>query len=99
MLFEKKIQQSQCSKNTFICFLTTESKEARRGEKSKEDGLHSSPALDSSYFEVPTKEGHMANNGIHEIPTKDTDDAPSQSHTTAGEKRSRGLGLFIFILT
>uniref|UniRef100_A0A3B5M2X8 Centrosomal protein 170Aa n=1 Tax=Xiphophorus couchianus TaxID=32473 RepID=A0A3B5M2X8_9TELE len=63
----------------------SESKEARRGEKSKEDGLHSSPALDSSYFEVPTKEGHMANNGIHEIPTKDTEDAPSQSHTTAAQ--------------
>uniref|UniRef100_A0A096LWA9 Centrosomal protein 170Aa n=1 Tax=Poecilia formosa TaxID=48698 RepID=A0A096LWA9_POEFO len=37
------------------------------------------------YFEVPTKEGHMANNGIHEIPTKDTEDAPSQSHTTAAQ--------------
>ncbi|XP_043991524.1 centrosomal protein of 170 kDa isoform X2 [Gambusia affinis] len=63
----------------------SESKEARRGEKAKEDGLHASPALDSSYFEVPTKEGHMANNGIHEIPTKDTEDAPSQSHTTAAQ--------------
>ncbi|XP_054885856.1 centrosomal protein of 170 kDa isoform X3 [Poeciliopsis prolifica] len=63
----------------------SESKESRRGEKAKEDGLHVSPALDSSYFEVPTKEGHMANNGIHEIPTKDTEDAPTQSHTTAAQ--------------
>ncbi|KAM4729715.1 LOW QUALITY PROTEIN: centrosomal protein of 170 kDa [Anableps anableps] len=62
----------------------SESKEARRGEKTKEDGLHAS-ALDSSYFQVPTKEGHMANNGIHEIPNQDTEDAPSQSHTTAAQ--------------
>lgn len=64
----------------------SESKEARRGDKCKEDSLHASTAHDSSYFEIPTKEGHMANNGIHEIPTKDTEGAPSQSH--AGERKT-----------
>ncbi|KAM6916317.1 centrosomal protein of 170 kDa isoform 2-T2 [Xenentodon cancila] len=63
----------------------SESKEARRGDKSKEDGLHASTAHDSSYFEIPTKEGHMANNGIHEIPTKDTEDAPTHSHATTAQ--------------
>ncbi|XP_029305370.1 LOW QUALITY PROTEIN: centrosomal protein of 170 kDa [Cottoperca gobio] len=51
----------------------SDSKEARRGEKAKDDSLNASSAHDSSYFEMPTKEGHMANNGIHEIPTKDTE--------------------------
>ncbi|XP_047207392.1 centrosomal protein of 170 kDa isoform X2 [Girardinichthys multiradiatus] len=63
----------------------SESKEARRGEKAKEESLHASPALDSSYFEIPTKEGHMASNGIHEIPTKDTEDSPTQNHTAAAQ--------------
>ncbi|KAM4591398.1 centrosomal protein of 170 kDa isoform 13-T14 [Odontesthes bonariensis] len=61
----------------------SESKEARRGDKAKEDGLHASSANDSSYLEIPTKEGHMANNGIHEIPTKDTEGA--SSHTGAAQ--------------
>uniref|UniRef100_A0A3Q4AZ19 CEP170 C-terminal domain-containing protein n=1 Tax=Mola mola TaxID=94237 RepID=A0A3Q4AZ19_MOLML len=60
----------------------SDSKEARRGEKAKEDVLHASSAHDSSYFEIPTKEGHMTNNGIHEIPTKDTED--NNTHTTTG---------------
>lgn len=68
--------------NIFTCFSTSDSKEARRGEKAKEEGLHASSAHDSSYFEIPTKEGHMANNGIHEIPTKDTE---GTSAHTAGE--------------
>ncbi|TMS04815.1 Centrosomal protein of 170 kDa [Larimichthys crocea] len=59
----------------------SDSKEARRGEKAKEEGLHASSAHDSSYFEIPTKEGHMANNGIHEIPTKDTEG--TSAHTAA----------------
>ncbi|XP_061601995.1 centrosomal protein of 170 kDa isoform X3 [Cololabis saira] len=63
----------------------SESKEARRGDKSREDGLHASTAHDSSYFEIPTKEGHMANNGIHEIPTKDTEEAPTQNPVTAAQ--------------
>lgn len=61
----------------------TDSKEARRGDKSKEDGLHATAAHDSSYFEIPTKEGHMANNGIHEIPTKDTEG--TSTHSASGE--------------
>ncbi|XP_037637546.1 centrosomal protein of 170 kDa isoform X4 [Sebastes umbrosus] len=62
----------------------SDSKEARRGEKAKEDGLHASTAHDSSYFEMPTKEGHMVNNGIHEIPTKDTEGtaAAAQGHAS-----------------
>ncbi|XP_034538111.1 centrosomal protein of 170 kDa isoform X2 [Notolabrus celidotus] len=62
-----------------------DSKEARRGEKAKEDSLHATAAHDSSYFELPTKEGHMANNGIHEIPTKDTEGgatAAAQGHAS-----------------
>ncbi|XP_042358561.1 centrosomal protein of 170 kDa isoform X2 [Plectropomus leopardus] len=60
----------------------SDSKEARRGEKAKEDGLHAS-THDSSYFEMPTKEGHVASNGIHEIPTKDTEG--TTTHTTAAQ--------------
>ncbi|XP_034407673.1 centrosomal protein of 170 kDa isoform X8 [Cyclopterus lumpus] len=59
-------------------------KEARRGEKAKEDGLHASTSHDSSYFEMPTKEGHMASNGIHEIPTKDTEGTASQNSSAQG---------------
>uniref|UniRef100_A0A3B4Z3M5 Centrosomal protein 170Aa n=1 Tax=Seriola lalandi dorsalis TaxID=1841481 RepID=A0A3B4Z3M5_SERLL len=62
----------------------SDSKESRRGEKAKEDGLHASTAHDSSYFEIPTKEGHMANNGIHEIPTKDTEGSATHSTTAQG---------------
>ncbi|XP_068424834.1 centrosomal protein of 170 kDa isoform X3 [Clinocottus analis] len=59
-------------------------KEARRGEKAKEDSLHASASHDSSYFEMPTKEGHMASNGIHEIPTKDTEGTPSSNSAAQG---------------
>ncbi|KAM9727397.1 centrosomal protein of 170 kDa isoform 4-T4 [Menidia menidia] len=63
----------------------SESKEARCGDKTKDDSLHASSANDSSYFELPTKEGHMANNGIHEIPTKDTEGAPGQNQITTAQ--------------
>ncbi|XP_041645219.1 centrosomal protein of 170 kDa isoform X2 [Cheilinus undulatus] len=62
----------------------SDSKEGRRGEKSKEDGFHAATTHDSSYFEIPTKEGHMANNGIHEIPTKDTEGTTTHSTTAQG---------------
>uniref|UniRef100_UPI0037E8A359 centrosomal protein of 170 kDa n=1 Tax=Semicossyphus pulcher TaxID=241346 RepID=UPI0037E8A359 len=62
----------------------SDSKEARRGEKAKEDGLHATASHDSSYFEIPTKEGHMANNGIHEIPTKDTEGTSTHSAAAQG---------------
>ncbi|KAM3606385.1 uncharacterized protein V6R79_015126 [Siganus canaliculatus] len=61
----------------------SDSKDSRRGEKAKEDHLHASSTHDSSYFEIPTKEGHMANNGIHEIPTKDTEG--SSTHASAAQ--------------
>ncbi|XP_035462764.1 centrosomal protein of 170 kDa isoform X2 [Scophthalmus maximus] len=62
----------------------SDAKEARRGEKAKEDCLHASTAHDSSYFEIPTKEGHVATNGIHEIPTKDTEgsNVTAQGHAS-----------------
>lgn len=60
-----------------------DSKEARRADKAKEDILLASSAHDSNYFDIPTKEGHMANNGIHEIPTKDTEG--NGAHTTAAQ--------------
>ncbi|XP_028983256.1 centrosomal protein of 170 kDa isoform X2 [Betta splendens] len=63
--------------------MEAESKEARRAEKAKEDNLQASATHDSSYFEIPTKEGHMANNGIHEIPTKDTEG--NYTHTTTAQ--------------
>ncbi|XP_043111368.1 centrosomal protein of 170 kDa isoform X5 [Puntigrus tetrazona] len=49
-----------------------ESKETKRGDKSKENGLGPLGA-EPSYFEIPSKEGQMAQNSIHEIPTKDTE--------------------------
>ncbi|KAK2824498.1 hypothetical protein Q5P01_021673 [Channa striata] len=61
----------------------SESKEVRRGEKAKGDNIYAPTAHDSSYLEIPTKEGHMASNGIHEIPTKDTEGTPT--HATAAQ--------------
>ncbi|XP_067278595.1 centrosomal protein of 170 kDa isoform X2 [Pseudorasbora parva] len=52
----------------------TESRENKRGDKSKENGLGPVGA-EASYFEIPNKEGQMAQNSIHEIPTKDTEGA------------------------
>lgn len=52
----------------------TESKENKRGDKSKKNGLGPVGA-EASYFEIPSKEGQMAQNSIHEIPTKDTEGA------------------------
>uniref|UniRef100_A0A3Q3D321 Centrosomal protein 170Aa n=1 Tax=Hippocampus comes TaxID=109280 RepID=A0A3Q3D321_HIPCM len=53
---------------SFFC-KSTEGKEARRGE----DGHH------PGYMEIPTKENHpVATNGIHEIPTKDTEGSGSR---------------------
>ncbi|XP_078144875.1 centrosomal protein of 170 kDa [Centroberyx gerrardi] len=63
----------------------SDSREARRGEKAREDGLHASTGHDPSYFEIPTKEGIMATNGIHEIPTKDTEGTATNAHTAAAQ--------------
>ncbi|XP_072533835.1 centrosomal protein of 170 kDa isoform X3 [Salminus brasiliensis] len=59
----------------------TESKEAKRTEKSKENGL-SSLGPEPSYFEIPSKEGQMAENSIHEIPTKDTEGSAAAKSAT-----------------
>ncbi|XP_055020354.1 LOW QUALITY PROTEIN: centrosomal protein of 170 kDa [Boleophthalmus pectinirostris] len=61
----------------------SDSKEAHQREKTKEDSLHASTGHNSSLFDIPTKENHMANNGIHEIPTKDTE-GPTQTTTAQG---------------
>ncbi|XP_028324475.1 centrosomal protein of 170 kDa isoform X2 [Gouania willdenowi] len=62
----------------------SEGKESRRGEKAKEDGFHAASSHNSSYFEVPTKESHMATNGIHEIPTKDVEGAANLNAAAQG---------------
>ncbi|XP_059373724.1 centrosomal protein of 170 kDa-like isoform X2 [Carassius carassius] len=69
----------------------TENKETKRGDKSKENGLGPIGA-EPRYFEIPSKEGQMALNSIHEIPTKDnegtgatksaTDSAGAQTNTS-----------------
>lgn len=59
----------------------TESKETKRGDKSKENGLGPVGA-EPSYFEIPSKEGQMAQNSIHEIPTKDTEGAAAAKSAT-----------------
>ncbi|XP_059928709.1 centrosomal protein of 170 kDa isoform X2 [Gadus macrocephalus] len=57
----------------------SDSREARRGEKLRADGLQDPCGLDTL-----TKEGKMADNGIHEIPTKDTEgsNASAQGHAS-----------------
>uniref|UniRef100_A0AAQ5YMC7 CEP170 C-terminal domain-containing protein n=1 Tax=Amphiprion ocellaris TaxID=80972 RepID=A0AAQ5YMC7_AMPOC len=65
--------------NSFKQETKSSTKKHDSSTSAKEDGLHASAGQDSSYFEIPTKEGHMANNGIHEIPTKDTEG--SAAHT------------------
>uniref|UniRef100_A0A8C7XXK7 Centrosomal protein 170Aa n=1 Tax=Oryzias sinensis TaxID=183150 RepID=A0A8C7XXK7_9TELE len=69
--------------NSFKQESKSEGKDAHRGDRGKED-LHASTTHVSSYLEIPNKEGHMANNGIHEIPTKDTDSAANtaQGHAS-----------------
>ncbi|XP_042592634.1 centrosomal protein of 170 kDa-like isoform X4 [Cyprinus carpio] len=59
-----------------------ESKETKRGDKSKENGLGPVGA-EPSYFEIPSKEGQMAQNSIHEIPTKDTEGTGAAKSATA----------------
>ncbi|XP_052428715.1 centrosomal protein of 170 kDa isoform X7 [Carassius gibelio] len=59
-----------------------ESKETKRGDKSKENGLGPVGA-EPSYFELPSKEGQMAQNSIHEIPTKDTEGTGAAKSATA----------------
>ncbi|XP_068587916.1 centrosomal protein of 170 kDa isoform X2 [Cebidichthys violaceus] len=81
---ENSFKQELKSSNKKHDSSVSDSKEARRGEKAKEDGLHESTAHDSSYFEMPTKEGHMASNGIHEIPTKDTEGTAAQNSAAQG---------------
>lgn len=65
----------------FACFSHTDGKELRRGERAKEEIPHAASSQTSNYFEIPTKDAHMANNGIHEIPTKDTDGGVAPTST------------------
>ncbi|XP_059422452.1 centrosomal protein of 170 kDa-like isoform X2 [Carassius carassius] len=59
-----------------------ESKETKQSDKSKENGLGPVGA-EPSYFELPSKEGQMAQNSIHEIPTKDTEGTGAAKSATA----------------
>uniref|UniRef100_A0A673KQF4 Centrosomal protein of 170 kDa-like n=1 Tax=Sinocyclocheilus rhinocerous TaxID=307959 RepID=A0A673KQF4_9TELE len=58
------------------------SKDTKRSDKSKENGLGPVGA-EPSYFEIPSKEGQMAQNSIHEIPTKDTEGTGAAKSATA----------------
>ncbi|XP_066534518.1 centrosomal protein of 170 kDa isoform X4 [Hoplias malabaricus] len=60
----------------------TDSKEAKRTEKSKENGI-GSIGPEPSYFEIPSKDGQMTENSIHEVPTKDTE-GNAATKSTAG---------------
>ncbi|KAM4607866.1 centrosomal protein of 170 kDa [Polymixia lowei] len=80
---ENSFKQETKSPNKKQDSSTADNREARRGEKPKEGSLHASTGQDPSYFEIPTKEGPMADNGIHEIPTKDTEG--TNAHTTAAQ--------------
>uniref|UniRef100_A0AAY5EGY2 Centrosomal protein 170Aa n=1 Tax=Electrophorus electricus TaxID=8005 RepID=A0AAY5EGY2_ELEEL len=51
---------------------STDGKEAKRAEKARENGL-GPLGPEPSYFEIPSKDSHMAESSIHEIPTKDTE--------------------------
>uniref|UniRef100_H3CPV1 Centrosomal protein 170 n=1 Tax=Tetraodon nigroviridis TaxID=99883 RepID=H3CPV1_TETNG len=62
----------------------SDGKELRRGERAKEEIPHAASSQTSNYFEIPTKDAHMANNGIHEIPTKDTDGGVAPTSTAQG---------------
>ncbi|KAM8852586.1 centrosomal protein of 170 kDa isoform 2-T2 [Synchiropus picturatus] len=62
----------------------TEGKDVRRGEKAKAEGLPASAGHDHGFSEIPTKEHRLANNGIHEIPTKDTEGSVTQSANAQG---------------
>lgn len=75
-------QETKSSSKKHDSTSATDCKEAHRREKTKEDGLHASTGHDSSLFDNLTKENHMANNGIHEIPTKDIE---GSSHSTAAQ--------------
>uniref|UniRef100_A0AAY4DLI2 FHA domain-containing protein n=1 Tax=Denticeps clupeoides TaxID=299321 RepID=A0AAY4DLI2_9TELE len=59
-----------------------------RGDRSKENGL-GPLSSESTYMELPSKEGQMANSSIHEIPTKDT-----EGETTAAGTAAQGHASF-----
>uniref|UniRef100_A0A8C5HCE2 Centrosomal protein 170 n=1 Tax=Gouania willdenowi TaxID=441366 RepID=A0A8C5HCE2_GOUWI len=67
-----------------------ENKTKKHEVSAKEDGFHAASSHNSSYFEVPTKESHMATNGIHEIPTKDVEGAGHASFTIEFDTTSPG---------
>ncbi|XP_058240501.1 centrosomal protein of 170 kDa isoform X5 [Hemibagrus wyckioides] len=46
--------------------------DTKRTEKAKENGV-SAAGPEPSYFEIPSKDGQMAEDSIHEVPTKDTE--------------------------
>uniref|UniRef100_A0AAY4DNX7 FHA domain-containing protein n=1 Tax=Denticeps clupeoides TaxID=299321 RepID=A0AAY4DNX7_9TELE len=60
----------------------------RRSLNNKENGL-GPLSSESTYMELPSKEGQMANSSIHEIPTKDT-----EGETTAAGTAAQGHASF-----
>ncbi|TRY65767.1 hypothetical protein DNTS_003194 [Danionella cerebrum] len=70
-----------------------ESKGAKRGDKSKENGLGPAGA-ETGYFEIPAKEGQMAQSSIHEIPTKDTEGTEG-ANSAAGNAAAQANTSFV----
>lgn len=64
----------------FLCL--TDTKETKRTEKAKENGV-SAAGPEPSYFEIPSKEGQMAEDSIHEVPTKDTESSAAAAAKAA----------------
>uniref|UniRef100_A0A8C2IMT1 Centrosomal protein 170 n=1 Tax=Cyprinus carpio TaxID=7962 RepID=A0A8C2IMT1_CYPCA len=67
-----RVRENQSSKVHHIKVPTPPKAILGGSDKSKENGLGPVGA-EPSYFEIPSKEGQMAQNSIHEIPTKDTE--------------------------
>uniref|UniRef100_A0A673KSH4 Centrosomal protein of 170 kDa-like n=1 Tax=Sinocyclocheilus rhinocerous TaxID=307959 RepID=A0A673KSH4_9TELE len=77
--FKQENKTSRKNRSTVCCSI---SKDTKRSDKSKENGLGPVGA-EPSYFEIPSKEGQMAQNSIHEIPTKDTEGTGAAKSATA----------------
>ncbi|KAF4090170.1 hypothetical protein AMELA_G00048810 [Ameiurus melas] len=56
----------------------TDTKETKRTEKAKENGVNIA-GPEPSYFEIPSKDGKMAEDSIHEVPTKDTESSAAEA--------------------
>ncbi|XP_053535585.1 centrosomal protein of 170 kDa isoform X6 [Ictalurus punctatus] len=66
----------------------TDTKETKRTEKAKENGV-SATGPEPSYFEIPSKDGQMAEDSIHEVPTKDTESSAAAAAAAAAAKAAQ----------